>query len=346
MNVQRLAFVITSINATSPGMVKIGERAQAQGNQAIMVGDRKGPTSCQIQGITYYSLEEQRESGFRTAIEGPVDTYTRKLTGYLIAISSGVDFIRETDDDNTPYDSFFASVPDMVELKKFTIDNRWANICAAFTDRHVWPRGFPLSQIHNPGATIVNWSEEVDSYPSTHLVLQSLADGDPDVDAVFRLTAADTSEIIFRQDVPVQVPHGTWTPFNSQATTWPRRLFPLMYLPATCSFRMTDIWRSFVTQRVLRELDSHVAYTAPNVYQDRNDHNLMKDFADEIEGYLGYEKLIDLLESIQLESGTTQIGSNLIRIYQEMASHGFVAEGELLLLDAWLADLTSLGIDL
>ena len=109
---------------------------------------------------------------------------------------------------------------------------------------------------------------------------------------------------------------------------------------------MTDIWRSFVTQRVLRELDSHVAYTAPNVYQDRNDHNLMKDFADEIEGYLGYEKLIDLLESIQLESGTTQIGSNLIRIYQEMASHGFVAEGELLLLDAWLADLTSLGIDL
>jgi hypothetical protein len=29
-----------------------------------------------------------------------------------------------------------------------------------------------------------------------------------------------------------------------------------------------------------------------------------------------------------------------------MASHGFVAEGELLLLDAWLADLTSLGIDL
>jgi hypothetical protein len=89
-----------------------------------------------------------------------------------------------------------------------------------------------------------------------------------------------------------------------------------------------------------------VAYTAPNVYQDRNDHNLMKDFADEIEGYLGYERLIDLLESIQLERGEGNIGSNLIRIYQEMTSHGFVAEGELLLLDAWLADLTSLGIDL
>ena len=345
MTDQKLAFVITSINSTSPGLVKIGENAASRGFPAIMVGDRKGPGSCEIPGIDFYSLKAQRDSGFRTAIEGPVDTYTRKLTGYLIAISGGAEFIRETDDDNTPYESFFEPVPGMIESRTFTTENRWSNICAAFTQRHVWPRGLPLDQIHESGSTAFNWSASGVVSASTHVVLQGLADGDPDVDAVYRLTAVDTGEIIFRQEAAVQIPHTTWTPFNSQATTWPKRLFPLMYLPATCSFRMTDIWRSFVAQRVMRELDSHVVYTASNVYQNRNDHNLLKDFADEIEGYLGYDRLVELLELLQLQNGESNMGQNLIQIYQAMALHGFVTEAELPLLEAWLADLTSLGVD-
>ena len=325
--------------------MKIGENAASQGFPAIMVGDRKGPQSCQIPGIAYYSLEAQRDSGFRTAVEGPVDSYTRKLTGYLIAISGGAEFIRETDDDNTPYASFFEPVAATIESRTFTTENRWTNICAAFTQRHVWPRGLPLNQIHEPWSMTFQWSDRGAVSPSTHVVLQGLADGDPDVDAVYRLTAADTGEIIFRQEAAAQIPHTTWTPFNSQATTWPKRLFPLMYLPATCSFRMTDIWRSFVAQRVMREIDSHVVYTSPNVYQDRNDHNLMKDFADEIEGYLGYDKLVELLGSLQLEKGEAKMGKNLIHIYQAMTLHGFVTEAELPLLEAWLADLTTLGIE-
>ena len=345
MTDQKLAFVITSINSTSPGLVSIGKNAASRGFPVIMVGDRKGPRSCEIPGIDFYSLEAQRDSGFRTAVEGPVDTYTRKLTGYLIAISRGADFIRETDDDNSPYERFFDPIPETIETRPFTTDNRWSIICAAFTQRHVWPRGLPLGQIHEPGSTTFRWSHLGADSASSHVVLQALADGDPDVDAVYRLSAADTGEIIFRQEAATQIPHTTWTPFNSQATTWPRRLFPLMYLPATCSFRMTDIWRSFVAQRVMRELDSHVVYTAPNVYQDRNNHNLLKDFADEIEGYLGYDKLVELLESLRLEKGESNVGENLIQIYQAMALHGFVTDAELPLLEAWLADLKSLGVD-
>ena len=346
MSNQKLAFVITSINATSPGLVKIGENAASLGFVAIMVGDRKGPISCQIPGIEYYSLDSQRDSGFRTAVEGPVDTYTRKLSGYLIAMSKGAEFIRETDDDNTPYSNFFDEVADTVEYRTFITEHRWTNICAAFTHRNVWPRGLPLDQIHDARSRTFQWGASSGFSPSTHVVLQGLADGDPDVDAVYRLTAAEVEEIIFEQGTSTQIPHTTWTPFNSQATTWPKRLFALMYLPASCSFRMTDIWRSFVAQRVMRELDSHVVYTAPNVYQDRNDHNLMNDFTDEIEGYLGYDKLIALLESLRLEKGETNLGKNLIHIYQAMTLHGFVTEAELPLLDAWLSDLSSLGITL
>jgi len=74
---------------------------------------------------------------------------------------------------------------------------------------------------------------------------------------------------------------------------------------------MADIWRSFVAQRLMRDLDSHLVYSSSIVFQDRNDHDLMRDFADEIEGYQGYNKLIDLLESLVLDVGETAIFENL-----------------------------------
>ena len=343
---KNLVFVITSINSTSPGLVEIGLNSLAHEHLAIMVGDRKGPHSCDIPGMKYYSIADQRNFGFQTAVLGPIDSYTRKLSGYLIAISSGAEFIRETDDDNNPYRSFFEPVSDAILTRTFTTESRWTNIYSAFTNRHVWPRGMPLDQVREPRAVAFQWTNSKVMIPTSHAILQGLADGDPDVDAIYRLTAVDTSDIIFSQDEPVLLPHMTWTPFNSQATTWPKRLFPLMYLPATCSFRMTDIWRSFVAQRIMREINSHVVYTSPNVFQDRNDHSLMRDFAEEIEGYLGYDNLVNLLESLQLEKGDAKIGKNLIHVYENMINHGFVTEDELPLLEAWLADLASLGLDI
>ena len=51
----------------------------------------------------------------------------------------------------------------------------------------VWPRGFPLSKIHDSESfenTIVKPHRDFDRIK----VFQSLADHDPDVDAVFRMT--------------------------------------------------------------------------------------------------------------------------------------------------------------
>lgn len=345
MTSHSMAFVVTSINAVSPSLLAIGRKSAEGALHAVMVGDRKGPETCTVEGIDFYSLRDQKELGFRSAVEGPIDSYTRKLTGYLIAISRGAEFIRETDDDNNPYETFFEDVPDFLEVRTVTSENRWINIYSVFTDRHIWPRGFPLNQIKNPDSINFLMSLKTMRMRTTHIIQQSLADGDPDVDAVYRLTAANMDEVIFRRQHPVKVSPSAWTPFNSQATTWPRRLFPLMYLPATCSFRMTDIWRSFVTQRALREIDSYLVYTNANVYQNRNMHNLMTDFAEEIEGYLTYDMLIDLLESIDLEKGDEKIASNLRKIYGELVRAEFLTGIELGLLEAWLSDLKYLGFN-
>ena len=55
--------------------------------------------------------------------------------------------------------------------------------------------------------------------------------------------------------------------------------YPLLYLPAYCSFRMTDIWRSFVAQRIAWENGWRLLFHGPTMEQERNVHDLMKDFA-------------------------------------------------------------------
>ncbi|MHC4265647.1 MAG: STELLO glycosyltransferase family protein, partial [Planctomycetota bacterium] len=73
------------------------------------------------------------------------------------------------------------------------------------------------------------------------------ADDNPDVDAVYRLT--QRLPLTFRKDRRLALGNGSKCPFNSQNTTWFPDAYPLLYLPAYCSFRMTDIWRSdtFIT---------------------------------------------------------------------------------------------------
>ena len=121
----------------------------------------------------------------------------------------------------------------------------WANLYRYFSDATIWPRGLPLDAIHAP----------LPAYDTLHAgggkdcpIQQGLADANPDVDAIYRLTLPLPQN--FRADRRVALAPGTWCPFSSQNTTWWPDTFPLLYLPAYCSFRMTDIWRGFIAQRI------------------------------------------------------------------------------------------------
>jgi hypothetical protein len=117
--------------------------------------------------------------------------------------------------------------------------------------------------------------------------------------------------------------------------------YPLMYLPSYCSFRMTDIWRSFIAQRCLWEIDCGLVFHAAEAFQERNVHNLLRDFTDEVPGYTGNNKIIGLLEATKLERGESAVGENLLRCYEVLAKEGFFpADKELPLVKAWLADVS------
>ena len=64
--------------------------------------------------------------------------------------------------------------------------------------------------------------------------------------------------------------------------------------------------------------------TAPESVQHRNAHNLLRDFEQEIPGYLNNNRIISILERTQLLSGAEMVGDNLHRCYEALISAGII----------------------
>ncbi len=207
------------------------------------------------------------------------------------------------------------------------------NIYAYFSDANIWPRGLPLEEVRSqPPALDSLPRERVDSP-----IQQGLADENPDVDAIYRLVLP--LPLNFKPGIELALAPGVWCPFNSQNTVWWPEAYPLLYMPAYCSIRMTDIWRSFIAQRIAWENGWSLLFESSTVWQDRNDHSLIRDFKDEIPGYLNNRAICEGLEDLHLKSGIDAIGDNLKTCYEFMIKGSYIGADELTLVDAWLKDL-------
>ena len=107
---------------------------------------------------------------------------------------------------------------------------------------------------------------------------------------------------------------------------------------------MTDIWRSFIAQRVAWENDWSIFYHSPTVLQERNEHDLMRDFTDEVLGYTNNAAIKDELAKLSLRNGVANIPENMRQCYRMLVDMKIVKAQELPLLDAWLSDLTSIEL--
>jgi hypothetical protein len=122
-----------------------------------------------------------------------------------------------------------------------------------------WPRGLPLGLIRQPcnvtlepagGATI-----------SAVAVVQSLADHDPDVDAIFRLTRGVPFDFDPANKKSLIIPQGTLAPWNAQATLVLKQGFWSLLLPTTvisdmCTERLCRIAFSADLQHTTANLHS------------------------------------------------------------------------------------------
>jgi hypothetical protein len=70
----------------------------------------------------------------------------------------------------------------------------------------------------------------------------------------------------------------------------------------------------------------------------------MKDFHDEIAGYLNNAVICNNLMNLELKQGKDHIFENLCACYKKMINCGWITdERELILLDSWIEDLIALG---
>lgn len=323
-------LVITSIADPTPAVLAY---AALPGWRVVLVGDRKGPARVDDPRIEFLDLERQGRLGLAYAAHCPESHYARKNLGYLYAIAQGAEVIAETDDDNLPLPGWGENLDFSPTAVRQAAGGRFCNVYRHFTDEPVWPRGFPLREILNPAGATVGGSPT----PAEVAVWQELADDDPDVDAIYRLTRG--GRVTFRRAERFVLNPGVYCPFNSQNTFWRREAFAALFIPGRVSMRYCDILRGYVAQRLFWAQALRLGFGPASVRQLRNAHDLMRDLADELTMYREVESVVAVLEALP---PTTSMTDHLVAAYAALSAAGLVPAAEVAAAQAWSEDVRRL----
>lgn len=320
-------IIITSI---FPPTEVVKHFSKMKNYRLIVVGDNKTPSDWHLEETEFLSTEKQKSIGKHLNSMLPFNHYCRKMMGYVYAIKNGAELIYDTDDDNVPKSNW--GFPEFNGIFQTVSRNRgFINIYKYFTSQKIWPRGLPLNCIN----INFNYTENIVKRACNVGVWQGLADDDPDVDAIYRLT--NYTPCKFESKEPIVLSEGTISPFNSQNTLIRKELFPLLYLPTSVTFRFTDILRGLVAQPIMWLYGYHLGFTEATVIQKRNPHDYFKDFLSEIPMYQYTEKVIELTNKVIKKDDS--ISNNLFSAYEELYKNEIVIKKELDVLSAWLKEI-------
>lgn len=328
-----LVSVITSINSPNKCTESIAKSILC--NKLIVVADKKSPERYEQINCDYFDLKSQANSNFKLKDKIPFNHYARKNLGYLKAFEIGAECIYDTDDDNF-LEKDFVNKNELFETKKFikkNINNYYCNIYKFFTDKFIWPRGLPLDEIKSE----VKF-ECTDIYSNCHII-QFLANGDTDVDAIYRLVFDEN--VKFNDGLSFCLDKLIFAPTNSQSTLFSKKAFPLLYLPITVSFRFTDILRGVVLKRIADLNNLKLGFKSPIAYQDRNKHDYMKDFGSETSMFLNLKRANKTLSNLV---GSGSIVYDLLNAYKKLYEIDIVKEDEISSCEAWINDFNSLNV--
>ncbi|KAF8373649.1 hypothetical protein PRIPAC_80078 [Pristionchus pacificus] len=334
-------IVVTSIQAPTEDVKRLASYPEWT---LVVVGDSKTPANWSLPDVHYLSLDAQEALGFQSVKLLPTKSYTRKNAGYLYAIANGAQWIYDTDDDNKPFgkglDQFEYSSGGTRGLRFTATENapvqeRLFNPYRHFGRAEMWPRGFPLEHIkkhnHDDG------SYRLCRVQRPSAVQQGIVHKDPDVDAVYRLLHAEPTTGLdesFNQFAP-PITHapGTYAPWNSQNTLFSRAAFFGLFLPTTVAFRVTDIWRSYFTQTLLHAAGETVAFVPVNAIQNRNAHNYLVDFGEELDVYAKAGDIVRFIDGWRCT----------IELARQFAQLGFWGDADAQLVQHWVKDLQKIG---
>lgn len=201
-----------------------------------------------------------------------------------------------------------------------------------------WPRGFPIDELPNNFVKgLLDTTEVGDLSYSSIGVIQSLCNGDPDTDAVFRMTRPGSTNFTFERSaksLSLLIPSNAYSPYNAQATTHLYNAFWGLYLPITVPGRVTDIWRSYITQRIMKDVGLHVMYTPPIVRHERSAHDYLSDFVAESDLYD---------KTTKLSSDASELPERIFELWVGLYEHDYLGLHDVEAAREWLNTLITIG---
>ena len=331
-NLNKIALIITSINKPNDVIKKYYSLSKKNNVNFIIIGDKKTPKY--PKKYNFYDLKSQKNFKFTLNKSLPINSYSRKNIGFLIAMQKKSKIILETDDDNIPKNTFFHNLEIQKKLKLIS-GPKWINIFKIFKKNNqdtIWPRGFPLNEINKIHK--IKITEKLVTSP----IQQRLCDGNPDVDAIFRLTKKNIFHTFKKKNYALN--NKSICPFNSQNTLWHEQCFPLMYLPSYCTMRATDIWRGFIALRILKNYNWNLSFLSSTVIQNRNVHDLLDDFNLEYPVYKYTKIFNNILYNIKLSNKKNYMLINFFKCYNQLVNEKILEKKELDLVYRWTNDIS------
>ena len=237
----------------------------------------------------------------------PWNCIQRRNVAVLKAVCDGADAVVTIDDDNfiaeQDYFAHCAATGDRLTLPAYGKAGEWFNVCRFLTTANNYqfvPRGYGMAA----RADLDDGSTPVACVPLS-LPLAVVAGfwlGDPDIDAATRL-AHPVEVIRYRLDHNFFLAPGARSPFNSQNTLLARAVLPAYFLSPNVG-RYDDIFASFIVKRIADHLGWGVSFGRPLVRQERNEHDLLRDFDLERLGMSLVDSLTEDLADVPLRGDT------------------------------------------
>lgn len=341
--------VMTTIH--EPGAAVI-DLARQEGWCIVVVGDESTPAYPKLSDSFVY-LDKEAQLQFAARFERfmallPWRHFGRKNVGYLYAVLHGAEMVWDFDDDNVRRATedlaavptqrvYLVAKPPTPEADDATcrVFNPYPHMGAP--TKPSWPRGLPLHAIKR----VCNHT--LTAYDGAGIaVLQSLANNEPDVDGIFRLTQPIPFDFAPSAQRTLVVSTGVLTPYNAQAQLTLQPALWTLLLPVTVHGRVSDIWRSYFAQRLMWDAGLLLAFTPPRVDQFRNPHDALADMAAEDALYFKAPALTRFLAAEWRSAGTSlpaRMEDLLIQLYER----DYIDAADVELTQQWILALHAAG---
>ncbi|GFH56578.1 hypothetical protein CTEN210_13054 [Chaetoceros tenuissimus] len=326
----------------------------------------------ELNNVFFFSVEKQKEWEKSNGKVGqfvrsmPWRHFCRKNLGYLFAILHGAETIFDFDDDNFIKMNKNANTPVNIlpqNTDPSTGETVLPNVSIVSQGPHVfnhhpvmkpsfdgtsWARGFPLDLLQKEsthGEVVFTKDIPYQGAKEEIGVIQYLADGNPDIDAIHRLEKPlpmtfDNSNTA----TPVLVPKHSYAPYNAQATIHTYNAFWATILPSTVQGRVSDIWRSYFAQCIFADAGLRLVFAPPKIIQFRSDHNYLGDFEAEHDLYAKSGKLLEYLKQWD-HPDADDIPKRMEALWIDLYERGYIEKDDVTAVQKWLQALDEIGYE-